>query len=121
KLEKLKSRIFSNRGKMKIALIVACTEKSGGISVNGKLPWKLSGEFKYFMKVTKTVMDTTKKNVVVMGRKTWESIGTPLKGRVNIILTRNETYQATKNVKICKSLTEAMQNCKELGTIETLF
>ena len=63
-------------------------DKNGLIGKEGTLPWNLPNEMKHFVEVT---MD----DVVVMGRKTYESIpNRPLKNRVNIVLTSNEDYEA---------------------------
>lgn len=70
----------------KVSLIVAVAE-NGVIGVNNTIPWKCSSDMKYFRK-------TTMGHPVIMGRKTWESLGKPLKGRGNIVLTRNQTFQA---------------------------
>lgn len=56
------------------------------------LPWKLSKDLKFFSNITKTLnnKDGMKQNAVIMGRKTWESIGRkPLPGRVNVVLSRD--------------------------------
>lgn len=66
--------------------IVAAVSKNRVIGNNGKLPWSLPEDMKFFTK-------TTNSYPVVMGRKTFESIGRPLKNRINIILTRNENYK----------------------------
>ncbi|XP_048874758.1 dihydrofolate reductase [Brienomyrus brachyistius] len=64
-----------------------------GIGNKGNLPWhpkRLSNEFKYFQRMTMTASEG-KQNVVIMGRKTWFSIperNRPLKGRINIVLSR---------------------------------
>lgn len=64
-------------------LIVAC-EKNGGIGFQGKLPWdKISGDLQRFKQLTE-------KGVVVMGRKTWESLPKkPLPNRVNVIISKS--------------------------------
>lgn len=51
------------------------------IGINGAIPWRYSGDFRRFKRLT---LGST----VVMGRKTWESIGKPLPGRVNLVITR---------------------------------
>jgi len=61
--------------------LIVAMDLSGGIGKDGSIPWKCSEDMKNFKRVTSG-------NVVVMGRKTWESIGSkPLPGRVNIVLT----------------------------------
>ncbi|XP_076005646.1 dihydrofolate reductase [Genypterus blacodes] len=65
-----------------------------GIGMNGNLPWhpaRLSNEFKHFRKMTATPAVEGKRNVVIMGRKTWFSIpekNRPLNNRINIVLSR---------------------------------
>ena len=71
-----------------ISLIVAY-DKNYGIGKENTLPWKLSEDLKNFKKVTEN-------NYIVMGRKTFESIGRPLPNRKNIILTRDKEYQQDK-------------------------
>jgi len=70
---------------MKVGLIVAIAE-NGIIGRENGLPWRLSSDLQYFKK-------TTLGKPIVMGRKTYESIGKPLPGRTNIIVTRNQHYQ----------------------------
>nr|AIA18489.1 Dihydrofolate reductase [uncultured bacterium] len=61
-----------------------------GIGKDGKLPWHLSKDLAYFKRVTTEVRDPSKRNAVLMGRKTWESIPAkyrPLPGRLNIVIS----------------------------------
>lgn len=71
---------------MKISLIVAMAT-NGVIGRDNQLPWHLPNDLKYFKQ-------TTLGKPVVMGRKTYESIGRPLPGRLNIVVTRQSAYQA---------------------------
>ena len=89
----------------RVTLIVAATANNG-IGHAGKLPWRLPQEMQYFAKVT-SGKDTTqdvggeKKNAVVMGRATWESIPhrfRPLAGRINIIVSRQAEYNLCVNL-----------------------
>lgn len=75
-----------------INMIVACDAK-GGIGLKNGLPWpKHEKDMKWFR-------HNTINNVVVMGRKTWESIGSsPLKKRVNIVLSRTEIEGADRTI-----------------------
>jgi len=66
---------------MKIVLVAAVGENNV-IGRGGQLPWRLKSDLKHFR-------DITIGKPVVMGRKTYESIGKPLKGRTNIVLTRD--------------------------------
>ena len=71
-----------------ISLIVAY-DKNFGIGRENTLAWKLSEDLKNFKKITEH-------NYIVMGRKTFESIGRPLPNRKNIILTRDKEYTQEK-------------------------
>ncbi|MEP5765738.1 MAG: type 3 dihydrofolate reductase [Halieaceae bacterium] len=71
---------------MKLALIVAVAE-NGVVGRDNSMPWHLPEDLKYFKR-------TTLGKPVLMGRKTWESIGRPLPGRSNIVITRQAQYQA---------------------------
>ena len=69
-----------------ISIIVAAAE-NGVIGRQGELPWRLSADLKHFKAVTMG-------KPIVMGRRTWESIGRPLPGRQNIVVTRQDGYAA---------------------------
>ena len=69
-----------------ISLIVAASENNV-IGVRGDLPWHLSDDLKRFKKLTMG-------KPIVMGRKTYESIGRPLPGRQNIIISRQDGFEA---------------------------
>lgn len=66
--------------------IIAAMSRNRVIGRNGQLPWKLPEDMRHFVKITTGCP-------VVMGRKTFESIGKPLKNRTNIILTRDGGYR----------------------------
>lgn len=90
---------------MKLTHIVACA-KNGTIGRDGRLPWHLPEDLKFFKKVTSG-------HIVIMGRKTYESIGKPLPNRLNVVVTRQEGYQA-EGVTVVSSLTNAFGLCEEL-------
>ena len=69
-----------------ISLIVAAAE-NGVIGREGELPWRLSDDLRHFKAVTMG-------KPIVMGRKTWDSIGRPLPGRQNIVITRQAGFEA---------------------------
>ncbi|MBE3570865.1 MAG: dihydrofolate reductase [Bacillales bacterium] len=69
-----------------ISLIVAMDE-NGVIGKDNRLPWRLPEDLKFFKR-------TTMGHVIVMGRKTFESIGKPLPGRINVVLTKNRRFRA---------------------------
>ncbi|MGZ8947274.1 MAG: dihydrofolate reductase [Methylococcaceae bacterium] len=70
---------------MKISLIVAMASNRV-IGLNNQMPWHLSADLKKFKKITMG-------SPILMGRKTYESIGKPLPGRTNIIVSRNPEYR----------------------------
>lgn len=67
--------------------ILVAMDKNNTIGKNNQLPWHLPADLAYFKRITMG-------HSIVMGRKTFESIGKPLPGRKNIILTRDSEYQA---------------------------
>jgi dihydrofolate reductase len=69
-----------------VAIIVAVAE-NGVIGKDNAMPWKLSEDMRYFKRITMG-------KPVVMGRKTFESIGKPLPGRTNIVISRNAAFAA---------------------------
>jgi dihydrofolate reductase len=71
---------------IKIALVVA-RGANGVIGTDGDLPWKLSSDLKRFKEITLG-------KPVIMGRKTWASIGRPLPGRPNLIVSRDPNFKA---------------------------
>jgi dihydrofolate reductase len=84
---------------LKLALIVAAA-RNNVIGRNNTLPWHLPQDLKYFKSVTLG-------KPIIMGRKTYESIGRPLPGRVNIVITRQSGWMA-EGVKVASDLTSAI-------------
>ena len=73
-------------------VVVAATKGDMGIGLDGALPWRLPKDMAYFKSVTATVAEPGKRNAVIMGRKTWESIPAkfrPLPGRLNVVLSKS--------------------------------
>lgn len=94
-------------------IIVAC-DKNHGIGFQNAIPWRLKDEIKHFKEVT-TFTTTSRENMVIMGRSTWESLPEkfrPLPDRGNVVLTSNADYVAPGAV-VCTSLEEAL-NLAEL-------
>jgi dihydrofolate reductase len=86
-------------------IIIAAVAKNGVIGrSSGEMPWYSKEEFAHFKK-------TTQGFVVIMGRKTFESLGKRLSKRLNIVLTRNKEIQ-NKNVVAFPSLTAAYEFCE---------
>lgn len=97
---------------MDIALIVAVA-RNGVIGRDGTLPWRLSNDLRYFKSVTMG-------KPVIMGRKTYESIGRPLPGRPNIVVSRNPGFRAT-GVDVRDSLKAAISHAESLGGGEAMI
>lgn len=93
---------------MKLALIVAM-DKNGLIGRDNDLPWRLSADLQYFRK-------TTMGKPIVMGRKTHESIGRPLPGRQNIVLTTQPDYQA-QGCDIVHSVAQVETLCQQADEV----
>ena len=88
---------------MRLALIVA-QAKNRVIGVNNALPWYLPEDLKYFKRVTMA-------KPIIMGRKTYESIGKPLPGRMNIVVSRNAEF-APDGVTVVASLEAAIEQAE---------
>ncbi len=84
---------------MSLKIIVAIA-RNGVIGCEGRMPWHLPEDLKHFKELT---MGRT----VVMGRKTFESIGKPLPGRTNVVVTRQQDFE-TQGVQVVHSLAEAV-------------
>ena len=80
------------------------------IGARGAIPWHLPNELKRFRKITMG-------HHLIMGRKTWESIGRPLPGRTSVVVTRQRGYSAPDAV-VANSFDEALARC---GDDEEIF
>lgn len=100
---------------MKLSLIVAVS-RNGVIGLNNQLPWHLPEDLKYFKSVTMG-------KPIVMGRKTYESIGRPLPGRTNIVITRDANWSAA-GVEVAQTLEVALKlgekACEAAGAEEIM-
>lgn len=85
---------------MRKALIVAMAQNRV-IGRNNALPWHLPGDLRYFRQ-------TTMGKPVIMGRKTWDSIGRPLPGRMNLVVTRNTEWPVPQGASKAESLGTAL-------------
>lgn len=92
--------------KPKIAMIAA-VGSNGAIGAKGDLPWRLPSDFAFYKR-------TTMGRPLIMGRKTFESIGRPLPGRTNIVVTRQANY-APEGVEVFSNLNEAIARAEEIA------
>lgn len=80
--------------------LIAALDQNGVIGDDGEIPWRLPADLRYFKRVTMG-------KPLIMGRKTYESIGRPLPGRQNIVLTRQRDYRAP-GCTVVHSIEEAL-------------
>ena len=89
--------------------LIAALGKQGQLGLKGKMPWYLKSDFKHFK-------ESTMGKTLIMGRKTFDSIGRPLPGRKTIVVTRNPQW-SYDGVSIAHSLEEAFNLCQEEAVI----
>jgi dihydrofolate reductase len=82
--------------------IIAAVSQNNVIGNNNTLPWKLPSDMKHFRNLTQN-------SVVVMGRKTYESIGKPLPNRLNVVLSSQKDLCLPSDVTVVHSPTEALK------------
>lgn len=93
---------------MRVSLVVAMAENRV-IGRDNALPWHLPADLRFFKNLTLG-------KPIIMGRKTYESIGRPLPGRQNIVLTRDDNFKAP-GCDICSSLEQAMLAAGDAGEV----
>src|SRR5688572_10843585 len=76
---------------------IAAVDRQGAIGKGGKLPWHYSADMKFFR-------ETTTGHAVVMGRKTWLTIGKPLKNRLNIVLSRDASIEPQESLLVLSDI-----------------
>ncbi len=85
---------------------VIAIDKDFNIGKNGTIPWSCPEDLKHFKELTMG-------HVVIMGRKTYETIGKPLKGRINLIISKNMSLLDHKNVAIFKDPWDVVRHCNK--------
>ena len=88
-------------------IIVVAMTKDQVIGLNGKMPWHISDDLKLFKKITLG-------GTVIMGRTTFESIGKPLPGRNNIVVSA--TVKEIPGSTVCQDFEEAVKKAEALGS-----
>lgn len=91
-----------------ILALIAGMDKNHLIGKNNQLPWRLPADLKHFKKLTIG-------HPIIMGRKTFESLGKPLPQRTNIVLTRDQNFSAEGCI-VVHSPDEAIQQAKQHDT-----
>jgi dihydrofolate reductase/thymidylate synthase len=117
------------RKKMKeFKVIVAATSSNMAIGVNNTIPWSIPSDMANFKNLTSKTCDPHLKNAVIMGRNTWTSIPDkfkPLKGRFNIVVSRNPSLRADLSIPIevafAGSFEEALCIANQQENIENIF
>jgi dihydrofolate reductase len=93
---------------MTVAVSIIAAVAANGVIGNGNtIPWRLPSDFAHFRRMTVG-------KPLIMGRKTFESIGRPLPGRTNIVVTRQEDYRPA-GVVVVASLEEALERAQEIA------
>lgn len=88
---------------------IAAVDRKGAIGKGGKLPWHYSADMKFFR-------ETTTGHAVVMGRKTWLTIGKPLKNRLNIVLSRDTDIEPQESLIVFSDIESVLSFNKSLTT-----
>lgn len=98
-----------------LTIIIAAVAKNGVIGKDGKIPWHSKEELKHFK-------NTTTGFPVIMGRKTFESIGKPLKQRLNIVITsRNEIQETEGELITFNTIKSALDYCERKGSAKVFI
>ena len=88
---------------------IAAVSQNNAIGKGGKLPWHYSADMKFFR-------ETTTGHAVVMGRKTWLTLGKPLKNRLNIVLTRDSSIEPQESLLVLNDVDSVISFSKSLTT-----
>jgi dihydrofolate reductase/thymidylate synthase len=103
----------------RVTAVVALTKTSRAIGKAGSLPWgaaTLKQDLAFFKRLTSEVSAPGRRNAVIMGRKTWESIPEryrPLAGRLNVVLSRSMSADVPAGVRVVRTLQEALDCAAE--------
>jgi len=88
---------------------IAAVDRQGAIGKGGKLPWHYSADMKFFR-------ETTTGHAVVMGRKTWLTLGKPLKNRLNIVLSRDPNIEPQESLLVLSDVDSVLSLNESLAT-----
>jgi dihydrofolate reductase len=88
---------------------IAAVDRKGAIGKGGKLPWHYSSDMKFFR-------ETTTGHAVVMGRKTWLTIGKPLQNRLNIVLSRDSNIDPQESLIVLSDIDSVLSFNQSLTT-----
>ena len=88
---------------------IAAVDRQGAIGKGGKLPWHYAADMKFFR-------ETTTGHAVVMGRKTWLTLGKPLKNRLNIVLSRDPNIEPQESLLVLSDVDSVLSLNESLAT-----
>ena len=88
---------------------IAAVDRQGAIGKGGKLPWHYSADMKFFR-------ETTTGHAVVMGRKTWLTLGKPLNNRLNIVLSRDPSIEPQESLLVLSDVDSVLSLNESLTT-----
>ena len=86
-------------------VLIAAVARNGAIGKDNTLPWRLKADLAHFKTATLG-------HPIIMGRKTWESLGRPLPGRTNVVISRDPTYEA-QGATVVPNLGAALDLCAD--------
>lgn len=113
--------------------IIVASSLDYGIGYENRLPWNIPSELKHFREITTRCRDKNKKNCIIMGRNTWYSLPnapSPLKGRINIIISANNHDTIAKEIgaigdcgetHVFKTIDDALRYIENEDAIESSF
>ncbi|MDO5667101.1 MAG: dihydrofolate reductase [Alcaligenaceae bacterium] len=93
--------------------IIVAYSRNNIIGNHGQMPWSIPSDLAYFK-------ETTMGSPIIMGRVTWESLGRPLPGRLNIVISRNSSYEA-EGAELVDDLESAIALAKEKAPEQDIF
>ena len=99
--------------------LIVCYCNKNGIGRSNNIPWKLSDDLKHFKIITTSTNIPDIKNIVIMGRNTWESIPSnyrPLKDRYNFVISSKTKFEDSDKVDFIAS---SLESCMEYINSET--
>jgi dihydrofolate reductase/thymidylate synthase len=109
-----------------IVELVVAHDLNSGIGRDGEIPWDaIKGDIQFFKRLTTDTLDPSKLNMVIMGRKTYESIPLkfrPLPGRVNVVLSSLYKEGVYTDIVVCKKIDDITTYIQTIQpTIETVY
>lgn len=100
--------------------IIVAKDVSNGIGKDNSIPWNFPIDMNHFKKVTTRVEDLEKKNAIIMGRRTFESIGKTLPNRLNIVVT-GKSLDSNDHLVYVKNIEDSVKYVQSRDDIETAF